>query len=243
MERISMNFKFSLAHVLVSCACLILASMSEASVNDICDRAARKAAKNSGVPVNVLLAITRTETGRADDGQLAPWPWTVNMEGVGKWFDNRQDALRYVQQHFQRGARSFDLGCFQINYKWHGDKFRSINEMFDPNENAAYAARFLKDLFDESGDWTEAAGAYHSRTETLSQNYARRFSRIRESLPREFNGTESGPLIELRSGRRMDYPSHKGSSNLAMSTSSTQAASLVAPMLSVDQSRWHLGAE
>jgi soluble lytic murein transglycosylase-like protein len=67
-----------------------------------------------------------------------------------------------------RGARSYDVGCFQINYRWHGQHFASLDQMFDPDANAAYAARFLSELYAEFGDWSRAAGAYHSRTPVLS---------------------------------------------------------------------------
>jgi len=81
----------------------------------ICDAAAAEAARRSGVPVAVLRTITRTETGRPgkSGGGLDPWPWTVNMEGVGKWFDDRATAMAYVRKHHERGARSYDVGCFQ----------------------------------------------------------------------------------------------------------------------------------
>ena len=117
----------------------------------VCDRAAVAAAAESGVPVSVLKAIALTETGRARGGSTRPWPWTVNMEGKGVWFDNRAAALAYVYEHFKRGARSFDVGCFQINYKWHHQHFASIEEMFDPLANAHYAAEFLRSLHAESG--------------------------------------------------------------------------------------------
>ncbi|WP_425452404.1 transglycosylase SLT domain-containing protein [Roseovarius spongiae] len=149
---------------------------------ELCDQAAQRAARHSGVPVSVLRAITRTETGRARGGKLQPWPWTVNMEGVGKWFATEREARAYVMRHYKRGARSFDVGCFQINYKWHGAEFTSIDAMFDPHENAAYAARFLKSLFAETGDWTKAAGAYHSRTPKYADRYEARFARIRKTV-------------------------------------------------------------
>lgn len=100
------------------------------------------------------------------------------MEGKGVWFENRQEALAYVTQHFQRGARSFDVGCFQLNYKWHGQAFSSVEEMFDPNANAVYAAKFLRDLFEEKGNWADAAGAYHSRTPKYAHRYIRRFNEL-----------------------------------------------------------------
>ncbi|MEP2029511.1 MAG: transglycosylase SLT domain-containing protein [Paracoccaceae bacterium] len=146
--------------------------------SDTCDAAARTAARNSDVPLAVLLAVTRSETGRARKGGLQPWPWTVNMEGKGVWFETEDEARQYVFRHFKRGARSFDVGCFQINYKWHGAAFSSIDEMFDPIVNAEYAARFLSDLYSELGDWSKAAGAYHSRTPQFANKYIARFERI-----------------------------------------------------------------
>lgn len=146
---------------------------------EVCDAAARYAASQTGVPLSVLLAITRTETGRKHGGKFAPWPWTVNMEGAGKWFDDVDQALAYVERHHSAGARSFDVGCFQLNYKWHGQNFSSIPNMFDPRENALYAASFLRNLYGELGDWEKAAGAYHSRTKKYADRYKKRFRSLR----------------------------------------------------------------
>ncbi|AAV93495.1 lytic transglycosylase domain-containing protein [Ruegeria pomeroyi] len=151
-------------------------------VSSLCDQAARSAANRHGVPLDVLRAITRVETGRRSDGQLAPWPWTVNMEGTGHWFPTEFAARKFVFERFKSGARSFDVGCFQINYRWHSQGFSSIEEMFDPERNADYAARFLNDLFGELGSWSAAAGAYHSRTQSLADAYASRFDRTRAAL-------------------------------------------------------------
>lgn len=150
---------------------------------EICDSAAHSVAQETSVPISVLRAITRTETGRGSGGTLRPWPWTVNMEGKGVWFDNEDQARAYVFRHFKNGARSFDVGCFQINYRWHGQAFNSIEEMFDPIINTRYAAKFLSELYAELGDWTRAAGAYHSRTEKYATRYMARYEQIHETLP------------------------------------------------------------
>ncbi|MGI9395734.1 MAG: lytic transglycosylase domain-containing protein [Boseongicola sp.] len=168
-------------------------------ISAICDTAAMAASRRSGVPIDVLRAISLTETGRRLDGKLRAWPWTVNMEGAGKWFDDRSAAQAYVDVHAGRGARSFDVGCFQLNYRWHGDAFASIEEMFDPQANADYAANFLRELYSEFGDWPRAAGAYHSRTPKFARKYQARFERIRKTLGEPMHPPLAPEAIEPQS--------------------------------------------
>lgn len=175
-------FAFALA-VLGFVACGPASAQQDLST--VCDRAAVEAAAGSNVPVSVLKAISLTETGRDRGGETRPWPWTVNMEGKGMWFETREAALAYVYEHYKRGARSFDVGCFQINYKWHHENFSSIEEMFDPSANARYAARFLTSLHAESGDWETAAGAFHSRTPKYADRYKARFAAFRARYAHE----------------------------------------------------------
>lgn len=156
--------------------------ISAQDISQICDRAAAYAAKRTGVPISVLQAISLTETGRKRNGVMRPWPWTVNMEGEGVWFESEDEARAYVYKNYKEGARSFDVGCFQINYKWHGHEFASIEEMFQPSPNALYAANFLLKLYREKGDWGAAAGAYHSRTQKFAEKYEIRFSANRAAL-------------------------------------------------------------
>lgn len=165
--------------VLIGCLLATGPAQSATDVSAVCETAAADAALRTGVPVTVLQAISLTETGRKDQSGFRPWPWTVNMEGKGYWFDTQDDARAFVYREYKRGARSFDVGCFQINYKWHGEAFASIEQMFDPAANADYAARFLADLYRETGSWSDAAGAYHSRNPAFADSYRARFDRIR----------------------------------------------------------------
>lgn len=168
----------------------VIAQAITSSDAGICNASAQIASEKTGVPVGVLHAISLTETGRKKSGKFEPWPWTVNMEGKGVWFDNQDDARAYVYKNYKRGARSFDVGCFQLNFKWHGDGFSSIEEMFEPNANAIYAAKFLAKLYQEFGDWSSAAGAYHSRTPKYATKYRKRFNRILASLPADVSGSK-----------------------------------------------------
>lgn len=145
---------------------------------ELCDIAAVNAATKAAMPSDVLRALTRVESGRNHSGNFAPWPWTVNMEGKGYWFDTRIGAVEFVTKSYATGARSFDVGCFQINHRWHGEAFTSFDQMFEPINNASYAAKFMTSLYSEGGSWSWAAGAYHSRTPNLSAKYRTRFDRI-----------------------------------------------------------------
>ncbi|UAB89073.1 transglycosylase SLT domain-containing protein [Ruegeria sp. SCSIO 43209] len=180
---------------LLIAALMFLAQAADAATTAaLCDRAAQRAALAEDVPLDVLKAIARVETGRTQNGALEPWPWTVNREGQGYWFASEVEAKSYVFDIFKSGVRSFDVGCFQINYRWHGKAFRSIDAMFDPDENATYAARFLAQLYAELGSWPAAAGAYHSRTQHLAASYSDRFQTVLAQLDGSGTAHERDPF-------------------------------------------------
>lgn len=147
-----------------------------------CDLAARQAADTSGVPVEVMLALTRAETGRSTGAGLQPWPWAVNRGGEGHWFDTRAEARDWVQERIDAGETNLDIGCFQLNLRWHAQGFASLDAMFDPGANARYAAEYISEKYQKTGDWAIAAGAYHSATATHAERYATRFAQILAGL-------------------------------------------------------------
>lgn len=150
---------------------------------DLCRAALQDAARETGVPVDVLNAVTLLETGRGTNGGLDPWPWALNVGGQGVWPATRAEAVATITRHLSGGQNSIDIGCFQINWRWHGEHFASPDALIDPRTNALYAARFLLSLYQEFGDWTRAAGAFHSRTETHAAGYRTRFAALRDTVP------------------------------------------------------------
>ena len=149
---------------------------------DLCRHAAVRAADAHGVPREVMVAITLVETRTKRGGESGPWPWTVNVAGKGRWFDSRAAALVHAQTALAGGQTSFDVGCFQLNYRWHGNHFASIDQMFEPGPSGDYAARFLKSLHDETGDWMKASGYYHSRTAVHANRYRALVARAVERM-------------------------------------------------------------
>ncbi|MFN3722960.1 MAG: hypothetical protein ACK4VZ_07960 [Paracoccaceae bacterium] len=145
-----------------------------------CDTAAERAATSTGVPLDLLRAIARVETGRSIAGQFEPWPWTVNQAGSGSFFDTATEAVSHASQAMAKGESNIDIGCFQVNIRWHGKEFPSLEAMFDPNGNAVYAARFLVGLHKEFGSWEGAVGAYHSRNSGAATVYLSKVAAIME---------------------------------------------------------------
>ena len=103
-----------------------------------------------------------------------PWPWTINVGGQGHFYAAKTDAIAAAQSLLAQGIHSIDVGCMQVNLQQHPDAFASLDTAFDPEANVAYAARFLNQLYRQTGDWPQAAAAYHSQTPAIGAEYERR---------------------------------------------------------------------
>jgi hypothetical protein len=171
----------------------VAAALNALATGQTCFAAARDAAQETGVPVEVLLALTLTETGRTVDGTLQAWPWALNEGGKGHWFDSGADAMDYLKGAVAGGTTNIDIGCFQLNFRWHAAQFTSLEAMMDPVANAVYAARLVAQHHVTTGDWVAAAGAFHSKTPDVAERYLARFTPILEGL------SNSGPDILLAS--------------------------------------------
>lgn len=169
---------------LIAALACTLARVASADPSDLCRSAAETAAQDSGVPVALIRAVMTAESGRpaGKGGTLRPWPWALNVDGQGYWPETRDQALEMIAGFLREGRTSIDIGCFQINLRWHGTAFASAEDMIDPVQNAAYAARFLLDLKDERGSWREAAGAYHSRDPDRAENYVQRLKSVHAEI-------------------------------------------------------------
>jgi hypothetical protein len=59
--------------------------------NQVCRQAIAAAERAHGIPAHLLAAIARVESGRRDQasGTFNPWPWTINADGAGSFYDNK----------------------------------------------------------------------------------------------------------------------------------------------------------
>lgn len=174
-------------HICLSVLAVVLALANPSIARNVdpstlCDAAAEQAAMSADVPPEVMLAITRVETGRNQAGRLAPWPWAVNRTGEGFWFETEAAAIAFGEAELAAGVQNFDVGCFQINLRWHSKGFSSLQDMFDPYRNADYAARLLADLYRSEGGWPKAVAAYHSRSPEHAAPYLRKVETVLAGL-------------------------------------------------------------
>jgi len=148
-----------------------------------CRQAIRAAEMAAGIPSQLMAAIGRIESGRRDaQGQVDPWPWSINVEGVDHIYETRAEAIAAVRGFQAAGKKSIDVGCMQVNLMFHPTAFASIEQAFEPAANAAYAAHYLKDLFAQTGSWEKATAYYHSATPELGMPYQQKVAAV---LPEE----------------------------------------------------------
>jgi len=155
-------------------------SQGSASPSALCEEAAQYASRQTGVPLSILRAVTLAETGHTqpDNAAFDAWPWAVMSDMEGNWFPDQESAIAFVEDLVAQGKSNIDVGCFQLNIRWHAHAFPSVDAMFSPKSNALYAANFLNDLFQQTGNWRAAVGRYHSSDEVRAERYVRRLETI-----------------------------------------------------------------
>ncbi len=149
------------------------------AAEDMCRMAVNKAENDFTVKPGLLHTIASVESGRwnAARGERVAWPWTVHANGRGYYYKTKNEAVAAVKAMQAKGLRNIDVGCMQINLKYHGKAFSSVEEAFDPEKNAAYSARFLKKLYQRNKDWKKTAMQYHSKNLRKGINYKNRLEK------------------------------------------------------------------
>ena len=143
----------------------------------LCSMAARRASSEYGVNYDLLQTVSAVESGRWDDLQnrYVAWPWTVNVGGKGYYFKSKEEALAAIKGFQAQGIQSIDVGCMQVNLKYHGAEFSSVEEAIDPVHNMEYGAKFLRTLYSQHGNnWKKAAQLYHSGNPEDGAVYSKR---------------------------------------------------------------------
>ena len=153
------------ASIIFTMSFLILAKEAFADNIDklkLCENTIESIELQTDIPKGLLLGIGKTEAIRKINNKYIIWPWTINHAGKSLFFDTKKQMTNYVFKNLKRNDFNIDVGCMQINIKWHKYNFKKITDMFEVNPNISYAASFLKQLKNKHGSWDKAIKHYHS---------------------------------------------------------------------------------
>ncbi len=156
-----------------------LSTVSVVSASEI-PRGFYEVADAEGVPVKLLYAIALNESQtKTNFNRRVPWVYTLNHKGKGFYFKTSEDLKSKILALLAKGETLFDVGIAQVNYHWHRQNFKTIDEMINPRTNLIYASRYLKSHYEQTGNWWIAVGKYHSPgNKKHALNYYRKVRKI-----------------------------------------------------------------
>ncbi len=144
----------------------------------------KRAEKKHQIPSDILHSISLQESGRRHEklDKIIPWPWSVNVEGKGYYFNSKNAAASFIKQQMLFGKKSIDVGCMQINLYHHPNAFASVSEALDPKSNIEYGAQFLREKYEQFGSWKKAIANYHSANNKLGLSYRNSVLKIASNI-------------------------------------------------------------
>ncbi|MDX3928932.1 MAG: transglycosylase SLT domain-containing protein [Shinella sp.] len=154
----------AVARLAVGAAAIVAATVSAGyvSAQEVPPPAYQVAAQRAGVPSPVLYAIALQESGMRQGGRIVPWPWTLNIAGAGRRFEDRSAACTGLKQAMKETPLTrIDAGLGQINLGYQQHRYDHPCDLLDPYRNLVIAAEILKEQHNPGEEWILAIGRYH----------------------------------------------------------------------------------
>ncbi len=166
-----------------------------------------KAEQRYHIPARLLVAVGLAESGRRDPASrmVAPWPWTLNAQGTGHFYDSADEAAREAAKLLDRNIGVVDVGCMQVDLFHHPHAFPTLRAAFDPAGNVDFAAQYLRRLYENDRSWPSAVAAYHAGDPAKGADYLARVlyywkdQRVAVGHARGFSVEESPRPLDLAS--------------------------------------------
>ncbi|MFT5487943.1 MAG: hypothetical protein ACI9JL_000692 [Paracoccaceae bacterium] len=158
----------------------------------ICRQAISQTERALRLPIGIMQAISLAESGRWDKSSRShfAWPWTVMAHGKGRFYPTKAAAIAAVRQLQADGLKNIDVGCMQVNLKYHPKAFGSLEDAFDPALNARYAAGLFAKLRKANKSILRAVAHYHSTTRHRNRPYTKKVVRLWNAERRRFFAQE-----------------------------------------------------
>ena len=145
-----------------------LSSSSEEVCSDM-DKLIYEKEKEYEIPKGTLRAMAVVES--------KVHPYAVNSQRKAHYFPSKQAAINFVNTSIAKGHRNMSVGCLQLHYNSHRNKFGSVCKMLDPSANVDYAAKLLKTLYNQYGSWETAIKKYHAGKSSSNAIYYQKVMR------------------------------------------------------------------
>ena len=152
--------------------CFLAFTFLESKELDNCNYLTEKYGKIYNLPNKLLTSIALVESG-IKKSELKSWPWTLNVSGKSMYFDNKSETIEYLKSNINL-KKSIDVGCMQINTKYHLKNFKDLSHLVEPEENVKYAAIYLLKLYKKYKSWNEAVSRYHSSIPKRKKHYLKK---------------------------------------------------------------------
>lgn len=150
----------------VAAALLVLVSAQAPASRDPYDAVAAYV----GVPQDVFYAMALAESGRVVEQQFAPWPWTLNIDGEGRFYPDRDSMFAALMEALQANQLRIDIGPLQLSWYWQYERIASPWRITDPVVSSKLAAVLVREHYAQTGDWWQAVARYHRPRTTTAQD-------------------------------------------------------------------------
>ena len=82
--------------------------------------------------------------------------------------------MEVIKSNIDSGNYNIDIGCNQINYRYHKDNFKNLEQIASPFYNVQYSADYLQRHFENTKNWEDAVALYHSKDIAKNQKYIKK---------------------------------------------------------------------
>jgi hypothetical protein len=146
-----------------------------------------------GIEPNLLYAAALSASGRIANGQAAPWPWTLVVDGRRVHYATREDAQRALADVSTDDATDLAVGILAVpvRHLWFGG---TPAELLDPARNLARGAALIAvGLRAYPSNPARGIGQYRATSDTAAETLGERILALAETLSDPATGFAQSP--------------------------------------------------
>jgi hypothetical protein len=150
-----------------------------------------KAARRHGIEPGLLVGAALAASGRIAQGQAAPWPWTLAIQGKVQHYPSREQAARALRKA-RKSDEGLQIGLLGIPVTTLPD--RAAPDLLDPRRNLDQGAALIaQGLRAHPGDRALGVGRYRSTSDGEARTFGARVLELAQGLA-------SGPRTQASRG-------------------------------------------